>query len=174
MDGFAYALDADSGKLIWKHDLGAQVTTASALYGHDLYMGTRNRHLFRIDSASGEVLKDFPTKSQPWGHLLITGDSLLVLLGDEMLVSVDLVLTKIRWSAEAFKEWTSARPYVWRDLVLAGNHRELVAFRSADGTRAWSYQFPETVRGIGTSPDILYVGTLKGPIFAFAPNPQKE
>jgi outer membrane protein assembly factor BamB len=174
MDGFAYALDAQNGNLIWKHDLGGQVTTSSALAGNDLYMGTKNRHLFRIDSASGDVVKDFPTQSQPWGHLVITGDSVLVLLGDEMLVSVDPLLTRIRWSAEASKEWTSARPYVWRDLVLAGNRRELVAFHSGDGSRAWSHQFPETVRGIGTSPDVLYVGTLKGPIFAYSPNPQKE
>jgi hypothetical protein len=135
-------------------------------------MGTKNRHLFRIDSASGDVRKDFPTQSQPWGRLVITGGSLLVLLGDEMLASVDLLLTKIQWSAEASKEWTSARPYVWRGLVLAGNRRELLAFHSGDGSRAWLHQFPETVRGIGISPDVLYVGTLKGPIFAFSPDPQ--
>jgi hypothetical protein len=53
--------------------------------------------------------------------------------------------------------------------VLAGNRRELVALRSADGARVWSHQFPETVRGIGTSEELLYIGSLKGPIYAYAP-----
>jgi hypothetical protein len=43
--------------------------------------------------------------------------------------------------------------------------------RASDGSREWSFQFPETVRGIGTSPDILYIGTLAGPVFAYAPKP---
>lgn len=100
---------------------------------------------------------------------MITGDSVLGLLGDETLVSVDLLLTKILWSAEASKEWTSARPYLWRDVVLAGDRHELVALRSSNGVKAWAYTFPETIRGIGTSPDVLYVGTLKGPVFAYVP-----
>jgi hypothetical protein len=85
--------------------------------------------------------------------------------------SLFLDLKKVRWSAEASKQWTSARPYLWRDAVLAGNRRELVALRASDGTREWSFQFPETVRGIGTSPDILYIGTLAGPVFAYSPKP---
>jgi outer membrane protein assembly factor BamB len=115
------------------------------------------------------VLSDFAAESEPRWSLLIAGDSLVAFLGDEVLASIDLSLKKIRWSAEAPKEWTSARPCLWRGIVLAGNRRELVAFRSSDGAREWSHQFPETVRGIGTSDGVLYVGTLKGPIFAYSP-----
>jgi outer membrane protein assembly factor BamB len=171
LDGFAYALDAQSGKLIWKRDLGAKVTTSAAIQGRDLYLGTGKHQLYRMNTDSGEVLREIETQATPYGHLILASDSLLTFLGDELLGSFDLNLAKLRWSAEASKEWTSARPYLWRDVVLAGNRRELVAFRSADGAREWSHQFPETVRGIGTSPDVLYVGTLKGPILAYSPTP---
>jgi outer membrane protein assembly factor BamB len=171
LDGFAYALEALSGKLVWKRDLGAQVTTSAALHGHDLYLGTAKRHLYRLNADSGEVLGDLATEATPKGHLVVAGISLLAFLGDEIVASADLGLAKLRWSAEASKEWTSARPYLWKDAVLAGNRHELVALRSADGSRIWSHQFPETVRGIGASPDVLYVGTLRGPIFAYAPKP---
>ena len=67
---------------------------------------------------------------------------------------------------------TRRGPYPWKDVVLAGNRRELIALRSTDGTRVWSQEFPETVRGIRTSSaDVLYVGTLKGPVFAYASKP---
>lgn len=169
LDGFVYALDAQSGKLIWKRDLASRVTTSVAVLGHDLYVGTTKRHLYRLDTRSGDVLGDFVAESEPRWSLLVAGDSLIAFLGDEVLASLDLSLKKMRWSAEASKEWTSARPYLWRGMVLAGNRRELVAFRSSDGTREWAQQFPETVRGIGTSDEALYVGTLKGPIFAYSP-----
>ena len=171
LDGFAYALNAQTGKLIWKHDLGARVTTSAAIRGHDLYLGTAKRHLYRLNIDSGEMLSDLATEAPPNGRLAVADGSLLVFLGDETLASVDLDLKKLRWSVEASKEWTSARPYLWHGNVLAGNRRELVAFAPTDGTRVWSHQFPETVRGIGTSDEILYVGSLRGPIFAYSPKP---
>jgi len=169
LDGFAYALDGQSGKLIWKQNLGAQVTTSAAIRGGDLYLGTAKRHLYRLNLGSGEVLGDIETVATPSGRLVPVDNSLLTFLGDEVFASFDLDLKKLRWSAEASKQWTSARPYLWGDTVLVGNRRELVAFRATDGAREWSYQFPETIRGIGTSPAVLYVGTLSGPIFAYTP-----
>jgi len=171
VDGFAYALHAQSGKLIWKRDLGAKVTTSAAIRGTDLYLGTAKRHLYRLDADSGDVLGDTRTEAAPNGRLVLLDYSLFGFVGDELLASFDLSLKKLRWSVEASKQWTSAKPYVWRDVVLAGNRRELIAFRSSDGTRQWSHQFPETIRGIGTSPDILYIGTLSGSVFAYSPTP---
>jgi hypothetical protein len=52
-------------------------------------------------------------------------------------------------------------------MALAGDDTgELIAFRLADGEAVWSASFGETIRGIGTSPEGLYVGTLKGRVFA--------
>jgi outer membrane protein assembly factor BamB len=171
VDGFAYAVKAHTGKLIWKRDLGAKVTTSAAIRGRDLYLGTAKRHLYRLNIDSGEVLSDFATDATPNGHLIVADGSLLVFLGDEIFASFDLDLRKQRWSVEASKERTSARPYLWQGHVLAGNRRELTALATTDGTRVWSHQFPETVRGIGTSPEVRYVGSLKGSIFAYSPKP---
>jgi outer membrane protein assembly factor BamB len=172
LDGFAYALNADNGKVEWKRDLGAKVTTSAAVNGNSVYLGTDKGHVYRLSVESGEVLGDAATNATPYGHLIPAGDSLFAFLGDELVANFNLDLKKLRWTAEAPKEWTSARPYLWRDFVLAGNRHELIALRSADGSRAWSFQFPQTVRGIGMSADVLYVGTLKGPIFAYSPNLQ--
>jgi outer membrane protein assembly factor BamB len=169
LDGIIYALDAQSGRVAWKRELGGRVTTSLAVRGHDMYVGTAKRHLYRLDTDSGNVLSDFATESEPEGHLALAEDSLVAFVGDELLASLDLSLKKVRWSAEASKEWTSARPYLWQGLVLAGDRRELVALRCSDGAREWPHQFPETIRGVGTSEELLYVGSLKGPIFAYVP-----
>ena len=169
LDGIVYALHARSGKLIWRSDLGARITTSVASRGQGIYVGTAKRHLYRLDPGSGRVLADFAAEAEPRWRLILARESLLVFLGSQSLASLDLSLDKIRWSAKASKDWTSARPYVWRGAVLAGNGGELVAFRASDGTREWSHQLSETIRGIGVSDDVLYVGTLKGPVLALRP-----
>ncbi len=171
LDGFAYDLNAQSGKLIWKRDLGARVTTSAVIRGSDLYLGTAKHHLYRLNANSGEVRGDIETESAPSGHLLLADNSLLAFLGGKGFASFDLDLKKLRWSAEASNYWSSARPYVWHDAVLLGDQRELVAFRSSDGAKQWSHEFPRTVRGIGASAEVLYVGTLNGPLFAYSPQP---
>src|SRR5260370_1425530 len=168
-DGFVYAVDAKSGKLIWKRDLGARITTSVALVGRDLYVGTDQRRLYRINAESGEVSGSLDTAASPRSRLIASPEGLLVFLGDDILASVDPSLKKVQWSAEASKEWTSARPYFWKALVLAGDRRRLVALRPGDGAREWSREFPETIRGIGVSDEVLFLGSLKGPIFAYVP-----
>jgi outer membrane protein assembly factor BamB len=168
LDGFAYALNAESGKLLWKRDLGAKVTTSAAIQGHDVYVGTAKRQLYRLNADSGDVLGDTETEAAPSGRLIVVDNTLLAFLGDQIFASFDLDLKKLRWSTEASKQWTSARPYLWGDTVLAGDRHELVAFRATDGIREWSHQFPETIRGIGTSSEVLYIGTLAGPVFAYS------
>src|SRR5439155_8751475 len=152
-DGFAYAVDTQSSKLIWRTDLGADVTTSAAVDHHNLYLGTSKRHLYRLNTDSGALLSDLPTEATPNRRLIVANDSLLVFLGDEIFASFDLDLKKVRWSAEASKQWTSARPYLWRDAVLAGNRRELLPCGPSVGRRGWSFHFPETARGMGSRRD---------------------
>jgi hypothetical protein len=112
----------------------------------------------------------FRPNGNPGGISSFVDNLLVPFLGDETLAaSIDLPLKKMLWPAEASEEWTSARPYLWRGMIIAGNRRELVALRPADGARQWSHRFREVVRGIGTSGDVLCAGSLKGEIFAFAP-----
>jgi eukaryotic-like serine/threonine-protein kinase len=89
-DGFAYAVDAQSGKSIWRRDLGADVTTSAAVDHHNLYLGTSKRHLYRLSTDSGAVLTDLPTESAPSRRLIVANDSLLAFLGDEVFASFDL------------------------------------------------------------------------------------
>ena len=76
---------------------------------------------------------------------------------------------KRRWIQKASVSWSSARPYIWNDLFLAGNDQgELFAFRVADGVAVWSETFEGVIRGIGSAEDTLYVGTLKGLVYAWS------
>src|SRR5258708_2959505 len=59
LDGIAYAVHARSGKLVWKTDLGARVSTSVAAHGRDIYVGAANRHLYRLAADPGKGLGGF-------------------------------------------------------------------------------------------------------------------
>ena len=174
LDGVVYALDAGSGQLLWKRALGGRISTSMLFAGGSLYAGSSNRHLYRLEPKTGAVTADLAVEGEPAGRLLFTEDSLLLFLGDPIsgttrkVACLDAALKAIRWSETASGPWSSSRPYAADHAVLAGNERgELFALRISDGARRWSEKFEGVIRGIGSSDGTLYVGTLKGRIYAF-------
>src|SRR5262249_58074681 len=82
----------------------------------------------------------------------------------------DLSLTKVRWSQKGEVVWSLTRPYLWRDMVLTGNEAgEILAFQVSDGAKQKTYLFKGTIRSIGGAGDVLYIGTLNGTLYAYAP-----
>jgi hypothetical protein len=52
-------------------------------------------------------------------------------------------------------------------MALAGNETgELMGLSLADGNVVWAENVGGTIRGIGATPNGLYVGTLKGEVHA--------
>jgi hypothetical protein len=49
------------------------------------------------------------------------------------------------------------------------NSDEASTFRLADGKPQWSHTFKGTIRSIGDSGDVLYIGRLGGTVYAYAP-----
>lgn len=170
LDGTVSAFDPNTGQVLWKRELKARVSTSVLYADGSLFAGTSDRHLYRLDPKTGGVTADLATEGIPGGRMLFADGSLLVFLGDQTLACLDPSLKAIRWKESTSGPWSSARPIPWGHAVLAGNERgELFAFRISDGSRLWSEKFEGVIRGIGSSKDTLYVGTLKGKVYAWKP-----
>lgn len=174
-DGVVYALDAHSGKLIWKHDLQSPVTTSPLTFGNSVYAGTADGHFHRLRAKDGASLGSIEIPGEPWRNVTLAGNELLTTIssGPDALVSVDLASLRIRWSVKPLDPdsgWSTAWPYMWQGKVLVGDKGHLYAYRLSNGSLAWSHAFPgHTPRGIGVTPKVLYVGTIHGMVYAFAP-----
>ncbi len=172
LDGTVYALDANSGAVLWRRDLSGRISTSVLLVVGSLYAGNTNRHLYRLDSGTGAVTADLATEEIPAERLLFADGSLLVFFADKKLVCLDSSLKTIRWSKAASAPWSSSKPYAWKHAVLIGNEKgELFAYRISDGSLLWSEKFEGVIRGIGQSEDALYVGTIKGRVYAYKLSP---
>jgi outer membrane protein assembly factor BamB len=172
-DGTVYALDADSGKPIWKTNLHAPVTTSPIVIGDSIYAATSG-HFYRLRAKDGANLDSIAFSGDPWRNVTLDSDALLVMTND--LFSLGLTGRQILWSvsppapARLESDWGTAWPYIWHREVLASNNGHLYAYRESDGKLVWSHDFPgQLVRGIGVTPDMLYLGTMHGMIYAFRP-----
>jgi outer membrane protein assembly factor BamB len=167
LDGTLSALDARSGRLLWKRELGSRISAGVLAAQEGVYAGTSDGRLHLVNPETGDVVRQIETEGAPAGRLALGGPCLLALFGERALACYARTLERPLWVRTGPKPWTSSRPYVWNELALAGNGGgEVFAFRLEDGEVVWSETFSGTIRGIGTSSDGLYVGTLKGEVYA--------
>jgi outer membrane protein assembly factor BamB len=166
-DGTVHAFDAATGRALWHAPQIDPLTTWMVAADSSLMFMRGQDALIRLDPATGRERKRTIVRGGPYsGPIANLGDSTLLLLGAKALTALDLVRDRVRWSHSHTGEWTSSRPYVWRDMALAGDRGRLVAYRLADGAERWTHALEGVVRGIGTYGDTLYVGMFKGQVHA--------
>lgn len=169
LDGTVYALNGASGEVIWKRQLRSGVSTSVLLVEQGLLLGTADGRFYRLDLATGEPRAELQIEGRPTGRLVATKDCILGFLGSRTFGCVEPSLGRVRWTQQFSVELSSARPYLWGDAVLVAAGAELSSFRLADGRLEWSETLEGTIRGIGFSGDVLYIGTLKGVAYAWRP-----
>jgi outer membrane protein assembly factor BamB len=181
VDGTVYALDAASGQMLWKKKLGAPVSTSLSCAGDDLYVGSSNGRVYRLNPKTGTVLAEFAPDGRPIRRLIVSGDSLLVFLDTggkpteaDAVTCLDRSLEQVRWSQSTPTEWWALHPRVWSDALLVGDRRGVVcSYRVTDGSKQWSRRFKGSIRTIGASDEAIYVSTLEGLVYAYAPEQQR-
>jgi outer membrane protein assembly factor BamB len=167
LDGVLYALDGETGRVLWKRPLGPRVTTSALAAGGTIYVGTEDNRIHRVNAKDGEVIRSLATEKTPNGRLASAGACVLTFLGEDTLGCVSRDLEKVIWDYTPPGKLSSARPYVWRDFVILGDESgQVLALSLDDGSPRWNVQLEGTVRGIGFAGDAVYAGTLKGLIFA--------
>ena len=108
--------------------------------------------------------------ARPLGSITTGDDSILVPVETQLVLCLTSDLKTERWRKHASQAWTIARPYVIHGAVLLGEQGMLHGFRLSDGRELWTEEVGGVVRGVGNDQSTLYVGTLKGIIFAY-PSP---
>jgi len=177
LDGILYGFDAQSGKLLWKYDLGKRPTTKLSVVDSSVYVGNSAKRLFRISAGDGHLQSTLSVPASPEGRFLVDAGALYVFLEDSdsqggYLIRTDLNLSQISWTRKADRAWSSEWPRLWNGLLLAGNCRsELDAFRMSDGAPQWSDTLKGCLRSIGTDADSkqIYVGAQGGTVYAYWP-----
>lgn len=165
-----FAVDAANGRVLWKKDLPARITTSVALHGNTVYAGAFDGHLYAFDAASGAVRQRIPLGGPAYGTLVVAPPLLIALVNAKpfKLVAYDLAKKRVRWERTADREWSTYKPLVHDGTVIAGTEKkELCAFALGDGTPRWCTPVPQVPRGLGVAGRTLYLGTLNGRVLSY-------
>ena len=171
-NGRAYALRAGDGAIDWECDLGARICTRLIVRDGDLYVGTANDKLCRLNRHTGCVIGEVALAAQPCYAPAVTPDAVLVRAGGQSLLCLDRSLGLTRWRKEIEDRWTSKGPVVHGSEVLMGsNTGEVAGLSLDDGTPRWSRGLAGRIRCMGSSGDLLFAGTQEGMLYVWRSEP---
>jgi outer membrane protein assembly factor BamB len=169
-NGAVYAIDSQTGKQLWKTQLDGPTSTAVAVSGKAIVVGTQEKKLYRLRASDGRVIGALDLDVVP-EDTPATGTRGIYVMSEEKVLLVDPNVTRVLWHADSKSKWTSPRPRLWHGLVIVGDRDgTVVALDEATGVVAWSQKVHDNrIRGIGSDESTLYVGTIDGHVIALRP-----
>ena len=169
-NGAVYAIDSQTGKQLWKTQLDAATSTAVAVSGKAIVVGTQGKKLYRLRASDGRVIGALDLDVVPEDTPAI-GTRGIYLMSEKEVLLVDPNVTRVLWHADSTSKWTSPRPRLWHGWVVVGDRDgTLYALDEPTGAVVWSQNIHDKpIRGIGSDESTLYVGTIDGQVIALRP-----
>lgn len=183
-DSNIYALNADSGKLIWKFKTGDVVHASPAIADGTLFVGSWDSYFYALDAASGKQKWRFKTGEDPDIHNQVGIQSSAVVTDgvvyfgcrDSNLYALDAKTGQKRWAFNNNGSWVIGSPTVKDGKVYFATSDSALfyALDAKSGTAIFSLKF---MWPMFSSPAIagnmLYIGTHEGKLMAIDLTTQK-
>jgi outer membrane protein assembly factor BamB len=173
-DGRVWALDARTGRTIWRHKPArAAIKGALAYSGGRLYVGSYDGQVYCLGAQKGRLIwkaraqsrlfgqtRFYSTPSLAYGRVYIGGT-------DGKVYSFGATTGRRIWS-HSTGGYVYASPAVWNDLVFAGSYsKRFYAFDAATGDVRWQFKANGKISGSPTViGEIVYFATLNDRTYA--------
>src|SRR5215212_5846057 len=166
-DGILYALDAQTGQEVWSTGGFGQLENSGAVAGDMLIIGGYDHRVRALDRHTGEVLWSFNTISSVQASPLIL-DDFVYIATDHALYALDLRSGELQWETPTGKEDAyMGAPAYENGVIYTTGGRVLLAVESASGKELWRTQRNEPFTALAVANQMIYVGSLEGPFYAF-------
>lgn len=166
-DSYIYALDAESGELLWKHDTGGPILASPVLHSDKVSVVNASGKVVTLAAKTGAKYWNFSCEDELLATAVSHKDCLLVPTSKGRLLCLDISSGMIRWQQQINEPIVSS-PQRHSDLLLFGTKSGYFQAVSADyGKSIWKF---ETGSAIVASPaasvDSVYFGTSSGVFYA--------
>lgn len=156
MDHYLYAIDLESGELLWRFKAGGAIAGTPALSDGALFFGGLNSRFYAIDAESGAELWHVQTDGWVWGGPQAQSD--VVYFGDlsGKLYALSTADGSVRWTLEV-DGGVRATPLLVNDRLYFGTREgKVYALQAEDGVQQWALP----VTGSILSQPVLHQGYL--------------
>lgn len=118
-DGNVYALERDTGKLLWRFVTAAQVISAPTVAAGRVYVGSDDRHLYALDAETGATLWSFETQRPVRGAAVVDDRHIVFGSADRHVYALDINSGLELWRFAA-DDWIVATPLLIGKRVFVG------------------------------------------------------
>lgn len=167
--GFLFALDVSNGHMRWlRDDTKDGIVGGVAVDDGNLYYGTRGKHVFALDAATGGQKWFADTAGEVWATPALSADTLYVTSLDGSLYALDKTNGREKWRFAAAGSGIAAKPVVSGDAVYVGSFdNKLYSIKTSDGTMNWSVKADNWFWATPVVKDgTIYAASLDGKVYA--------
>ena len=149
-NGTAYALDADTGKVLWERSIGRLNASSPAYYKHRLYIvNLVPGHIVKLDAKTGKTIWKRSLPGRAESSPLVIGRTVYFGCEDGNLYALSTISGNVRWATSLDGPVKSAPAY-YRDTLYVGDYGgSMNAVDAKTGKIRW--QSGSLGQGFGTS-----------------------
>ena len=162
-DHHLYAINANTGDLIWDADLGASAVSSPVLAEDGtLYLGTFGSEVFAIDSKGGAVLWKVNTEGWVWGSPVIGPENTLFVTDlNANLYAIDTFEHAILWEKQVDSGTSiTGSALLYNDALFVATRSGVVASYDLQGERLWKEDLGEEAGEFYGTPVATGDGTI--------------
>lgn len=139
-----YALDAASGKEVWRVAAGDLMTATPALHGGNVIFAAFDGKVQAVSALDGKPRWSFDAKLAVPGDLVIAGDRVLVGSRSYDLIALDAASGRELWRRYYWFSWIESPPVVRDGVIYTGSSdaTHIYAINLADGSLRWKTSVP--------------------------------
>jgi outer membrane protein assembly factor BamB len=170
--GFVIAMDARTGKTLWRFDTGV-VESSPLLHDGRLYFGSWDHRLYSVRARDGKLLWTYRADDELNSAPAYAGGTIYIGSDGGRLHAVNALTGRARWVASAFsrfgrREYFYATPTIAYGRVFIGNTDGTVyAFGAGSGRMLWARRVGTYVyTAAAVWRRHVYVGTYDGRVYA--------
>lgn len=145
-DHHLYAVNANTGDLVWDIELGASAVSSPVMAEDGtLYIGTFGSELFAIDSKGGAILWKLETEGWIWGSPVLGPENTLYVTDlNANLYAIDTFEHTILWSKEVDAGSSiTGSAMLYNDALFVATRSGVIASYDLQGERLWKEELGE-------------------------------
>ena len=176
-DGNVYAVDAQSGTLIWKFSTKDVVHSSPAVVNNVVYIGSWDSYLYAIDSETGQEKWSFKSGEDNTIHNqvgfqsspAVVDGTVYVGCRDAHVYAIDAATGHKKWDYPTNKSWVVGTPAVRDGLVYVGtsDSSRFMALDAKTGRLRFNFKAGGYIfSSAALAGDLAYVGAQNGRLYA--------
>ncbi|MGH8313673.1 MAG: PQQ-binding-like beta-propeller repeat protein [Steroidobacterales bacterium] len=176
-DGNVYAIDANSGVMVWKFSTQDVVHASPTVSGGTVYVGSWDGNFYAIDAESGQQKWLFKGGQDPAIHnqvgfqasAAVVDGAVYVGCRDAHVYALDARTGRKKWDYPTNKSWVNTTPAVANGIVYAGtsDSSRFMALDAATGRLRFNFDAKGYVfSSPAIAGDTAYFGTQAGTLYA--------